>query len=319
MTTTAYIHQTADVQSTSIGTGTSIWQFVVVLAGAKIGDNVNICSHCFIENEVIIGDRVTIKSGVQLWDGLRVDDDVFIGPNVTFTNDKFPRSKIRPSKFLETHIHQGASIGGGAVILPGLSVGRGAMVGAGAVVTQSVPPYAIAIGSPAKIIGYVETNDPSNKATPEFRATFPTHKKSSLLGVGKVSLHPLDLIADMRGDLSFAEFPKDIPFSPKRYFVIFNVPTEKTRGEHAHRICQQFLVCIKGSCSVVVDDGECRAEVLLQSPHEGIYIPPLIWGIEYKYSADAVLLAFASDYYDADDYIRDYSDFLRCVKEQSSK
>jgi UDP-2-acetamido-3-amino-2,3-dideoxy-glucuronate N-acetyltransferase len=150
------IHKTADVQSTDIGIGTRIWQYVVVLPNAKIGQDVNICSHCLIENDVIIGDRVTVKSGVQLWDGLRLGDDVFIGPNVTFTNDKFPRSKVYPDSFLETRIESGASIGGGAVILPGIIVGVGAMIGAGAVVTKSVPPYAIVTGNPARIVSYVE-------------------------------------------------------------------------------------------------------------------------------------------------------------------
>jgi UDP-2-acetamido-3-amino-2,3-dideoxy-glucuronate N-acetyltransferase len=110
---TPFIHALADVQSTTIGAGTRIWQFVVVLAGAKIGQDCNICSHCLIENDVVIGDRVTVKSGVQLWDGLRVGDDVFIGPNVTFTNDRFPRSKQYPQHFANTVVMAGASIGGG--------------------------------------------------------------------------------------------------------------------------------------------------------------------------------------------------------------
>ena len=151
----AEIHATADVKSNSIGDRTHIWQYVVVLPGAKIGSDVNICSHCLIENDVVVGDRVTVKSGVQLWDGLRIGDDVFIGPNVTFTNDKFPRSKIYPEKFLVTRIESGASIGGGAVILPGVVVSVGAMVGAGAVVTKSVPPYAIVVGNPARRIGWM--------------------------------------------------------------------------------------------------------------------------------------------------------------------
>ena len=149
------IHSLADVQSKNIGQNTKIWQFVVVLAGAKIGADCNICSHCLIENDVILGDRVTVKSGVQLWDGMRVGDDVFIGPNVTFTNDKFPRSKLYPEHFSHTIVMTGASIGGGAVILPGLTIGAHAMVGAGAVVTRSVPEGAIAVGNPARIVGSV--------------------------------------------------------------------------------------------------------------------------------------------------------------------
>ena len=107
------LHPLSDVQSTTIGAGTRVWQFVVVLPGAQIGQDCNICSHCLIENDVVVGDRVTVKSGVQLWDGIRLEDDVFIGSNVTFTNDPFPRSKQYPAAFPVTTIKAGASIGGG--------------------------------------------------------------------------------------------------------------------------------------------------------------------------------------------------------------
>lgn len=145
----------ADVQTRHIGHNTRVWQFVVILPEARIGTDCNICSHVLIENDVIVGDRVTVKSGVQLWDGLRIEDDVFIGPNVTFTNDPFPRSKQYPSVFAETVVKTGASIGGGATILPGITIGQGAMVGAGAVVTKSVPDYAVVIGNPAQVVRYL--------------------------------------------------------------------------------------------------------------------------------------------------------------------
>ena len=156
-----FIHPLSDVQSSAIGSGTRVWQFVVVLAGAQIGQDCNICSHCLIENDVVIGDRVTVKSGVQLWDGLRVGNDVFIGPNASFTNDRFPRSQQKPEKFLVTTIHDGASIGGGAVILPGITIGERAMVGAGAVVTRSVPAGSIVVGNPARIVGNAGARDES--------------------------------------------------------------------------------------------------------------------------------------------------------------
>ena len=144
------IHRLADVQTDDIGAGTRIWQFVVILPGAKIGRDCNICSHCFVENDVVVGDRVTIKNGVYLWDGLRIEDDVFIGPNVTFTNDRLPRSRHRPDEFLTTKVGAGASIGAHAVILPGLSIGRGAFVGAGAVVTRDVEANETVVGNPAR-------------------------------------------------------------------------------------------------------------------------------------------------------------------------
>jgi acetyltransferase-like isoleucine patch superfamily enzyme len=152
----ATIHALSDVQSTNVGARTRVWQFVVILPGAVIGEDCNICSHCFIENDVVVGDRVTVKSGVQLWDGLRLDDEVFVGPNVTFTNDRFPRSRVHPDSFPATVVGRGASIGGGATILPGIHIGELAMVGAGAVVTRSIPSRAIVVGSPARIIGFVD-------------------------------------------------------------------------------------------------------------------------------------------------------------------
>lgn len=150
--TPPFIHPLSDVQSTAIGSGTRLWQFAIVLPGAQIGENCNICSHCLIENDVVIGDRVTVKSGVQLWDGLRVGNDVFIGPNVTFTNDKYPKSQNSNFKLALTWLEAGASIGGGATVLPGIRVGVGATIGAGAVVTKDVPDGATVVGNPAKII-----------------------------------------------------------------------------------------------------------------------------------------------------------------------
>jgi dTDP-4-dehydrorhamnose 3,5-epimerase-like enzyme len=118
----------------------------------------------------------------------------------------------------------------------------------------------------------------------------------------------------MRGSLTFAEYGKYLPFIPKRYFLVFDVASKEIRGEHAHRTLHQFLVCIKGTCSLVVDNGENSQEITLDRPNIGVYVPPMIWGIQYKYSRDAVLLVLASDIYNADDYIRDYDEFLKEIK-----
>ncbi|MFZ3073205.1 MAG: acyltransferase [Thermodesulfobacteriota bacterium] len=147
------LHKTSDIQTRNIGKNTNIWQFCVVLEGAVIGDDCNVCSHCFIENDVTIGDRVTIKSGVQLWDGITVEDDVFIGPNVSFTNDRYPKSRSKGWKMERTVVKKGASIGAGAVILPGITIGEGAVVGAGAVVVKDVEPGTKVVGNPAMKIG----------------------------------------------------------------------------------------------------------------------------------------------------------------------
>jgi len=146
-----FIHSTAEVQSNDIGKDTVIWQFAIILKNAKIGNNCNINSHTFIENDVVIGNNVTVKCGVFLWDGLRIEDNVFIGPNATFTNDMYPKSKTPPEVFEKTILKKGCSIGANATILPGITIGENATVGAGSVVTKDVPPNAIVVGNPAKI------------------------------------------------------------------------------------------------------------------------------------------------------------------------
>lgn len=151
-----YIHSLSDVQSNQIGEGTRVWQFSIILENAKIGTECNICAHTLIENDVTIGNRVTVKSGVYIWDGATIEDNVFIGPCVAFTNDKLPRSKVYPEHFSRIHIKKNASIGANATLLAGVTIGAYAMVGAGAVVTKDVPDYAVVVGNPAKIIRYVE-------------------------------------------------------------------------------------------------------------------------------------------------------------------
>jgi UDP-2-acetamido-3-amino-2,3-dideoxy-glucuronate N-acetyltransferase len=158
----ARVHPLADVAPCDIGPETRVWQFVVVLAGARIGAKCNICAHVLIEGDVVIGDRVTVKSGVQIWDGLRIENDVFIGPNATFTNDPFPRSGTRPEAFAVTRVEKGASIGAGAVILPGIIIGSGAMVAAGAVVTKNVEPHSLVVGNPARHVRWL--SEPRSRA-----------------------------------------------------------------------------------------------------------------------------------------------------------
>lgn len=150
------INKLADVADCQIGERTTVWQFVVILKGARVGSDCNICAHVLVEGDVVLGDRVTVKSGVQLWDGLRIGNDVFIGPNATFTNDRFPRSKVYPGSFAQTVIEDGASIGAGAIILPGVRIGAHAMVGAGAVVTRDVAPRSLVLGNPARHIRFID-------------------------------------------------------------------------------------------------------------------------------------------------------------------
>jgi UDP-2-acetamido-3-amino-2,3-dideoxy-glucuronate N-acetyltransferase len=310
-----FVHANALLETKHIGPGSRVWAFAHVLRGARIGSDANVCDHVFIENDVVVGDRVTIKSGVQLWDGLRVEDDVFIGPNATFTNDRFPRSKQRPSSFARTTICKGASIGGGAVILPGVTIGKNAMVGAGAVVTRDVPPLAVVMGNPARIAGYVE----SVIARPHPVLGERDRFSPGGWGVKGAEIVTLPDFRDMRGSLSVSELGQALPFVPNRIFYIWGVPNSRVRGEHAHRTCAEFLVCVAGSCRVLVDDGTSRGEVVLDNPSVGLYITPMVWTAQYQYTKNAVLVVAASHGYDPDDYIRDYDEWLAELQSSSER
>ena len=145
------IHPLSDCQAV-IPASTRVWQFCVVLQGARIGEDCNICSHCLIENEVVVGNRVTVKSGVQLWDGITLEDDVFVGANVTFTNDRYPRSRNEKWEMEKTVVRRGASIGAGTVVLCGIEIGENSMIGAGSVVTKNVPAGELWVGNPARFV-----------------------------------------------------------------------------------------------------------------------------------------------------------------------
>jgi UDP-2-acetamido-3-amino-2,3-dideoxy-glucuronate N-acetyltransferase len=308
------IHPTADVQSGAIGEGTRIWQFCVILPNATLGSGCNICAHVLIENDVRIGDNVTVKSGVQIWDGVTLENDVFVGPNVTFTNDLQPRSKKYPDHYISTLVRRGASIGANATILPGMTIGEQAMVGAGAVVTRSVPDYAKVVGNPATIIGYTNTSARAPETSQE--ASGAIAAVASI--VPGVELLPLRVASDMRGKLTVAQEGQGLPFIPHRIFMVHDVPSRDTRGEHAHRECHQLLICVHGECIAVADDGSRRQEFLLDANDKALYMPPRIWGTQYRYSTDAVLLVLASLPYDPTDYIRDYREFLSLVEEKAS-
>lgn len=314
--TNYFIHPNAIIETgVKIGKGSRIWAFAHILPGAIIGENCNICDSVFIENEVIIGDRVTIKNGVQLWNGIIIQDDVFIGPNATFTNDPFPRSKHEFDKTIKTVVEMGASIGANATILPGLHIGRNAMVGAGAVITRNVPQNAIVFGNPARIKGYVNSfsQKPIQTITPNIDLDITRTK------VPEVEIYKLPQISDIKGELTFGEYNKHLPFIPIRYFVIYGVPTKEVRGEHMHKTLHEFLVCLKGSVNILLDNGKVQEEIILNNPHIGIHIPPNIWTVQYKYSPDAILLVLASEIYDPDDYIRDYDEFLNYINSKDKK
>ena len=300
-----FAHPDARIETEAFGPSTRIWAFAHVLPGARIGADCNICDHTFIEGGAVVGDRVTVKCGVQLWEGVTLEDDVFVGPNATFTNDRLPRSKRQPTLYARTRVKHGASIGANATILPGITIGSEAMIGAGAVVTRDVPARAIVMGNPGYVTGYMDYED----ARVQPRA--PTSETTPL--VGGAMLYHLPRITDHRGDLSFAELNQSLPFPVSRYFVVFGVPSREIRGEHAHRTLDQFLIAVHGSCSVRLFDGERSEEVVLDRPECALHVPPMVWTTQYKYSPDAVLLVLASEVYREQDYIRDFEEYRAAV------
>lgn len=207
-------------------------------------------------------------------------------------------------------VEPGARIQAGAVVAGPVVVARGALVQAGAVVTRDVPPYAVVAGNPAQIVGYTSGGTDSRQASLKQAPEAPGSVPSSVRGV---TLHRLTKVLDLRGNLTVGEFGRSVPFEAKRYFMVFGVPNAEVRGEHAHRTCHQFLICVHGSLAVVADDGSTREEFRLDDPSVGIHLPPLTWGVQYKYSRDAVLLVFASEFYDTEEYIRDYAEFIQIV------
>lgn len=240
-------------------------------------------------HDCIIPDDANIESGVTL------------GHRVILAGDKIV-------------IRSNARLDSACVIAEHVTIGQGAWVRAGAVVLRSIPPNAIVEGNPAQVVGYVD------RATQEQRPDPRLIEVQSFGNLARPARIPLDVggsaiflmrsVSDTRGSLTVGEVPTEVPFTPTRYFAVFGVPSVELRGEHAHKQCQQFLICLHGSCRVLLDDGQRRCEVTLDRPDMGVFMPEMIWGTQYRYSPDAVLLVFASRPYEADDYLRTYDEFL---------
>jgi|SRR5579875_985028 len=296
----------------SIGRGTRVGDFAHVMPGAVIGNDCTISDHTFLDNHVTLGDRVVVSCGVALPDGLTAEEDVFIGPNVAFADQRSANDGTGAAQdFQRTCVKRRAWIAANATIYRGVTIGERATVNAGAVVTRDVPPLAIVGGNPAVIVGY----DGSRPQPGSLGPSAPVEPSVRNTDVAGVTLHRLPSAADMRGQLSFGEMGKHVPFEVKRFFLVYGVASQETRGEHAHRKLHQFLICVSGRCSVMADDGKNRQEFLLDNPSVGLHLPPRVWAVQYKHSSDAVLLVLASDFYDAGDYIRDYSEFLAFLRQ----
>lgn len=244
-----------------------------------------------------------IMTGAIVCESAMLEDEIEIGYNTVILSGSF-KNEI-------TNIRHGAVIGSNVTINKGVTVGTRAKVLSGSVVKSSIPPLAIVEGNPAAIVGYVETTLLPKPDSYAEKSSSSSIIKTTVRGV---TFHKFPNIIDMRGNLAVGEFEREIPFNPKRMFLVYEVPSIETRGEHAHITCKQFLVAVRGSVHVVADDGNTREEFILDHPRLGIYLPPMTWGIQYKYTKDAMLLVLASEYYDSADYIRDYNIFLDQIR-----
>lgn len=284
-------------ESSQVGAGCRIGPYAVIEARAVVGENSTVEAHVVISTGVRTGSGARLQVGCQIGPGAQIGHNVSIGALASLASSQDQPIGIGDGATIESH----------ATVRAGVVIGHSAIVEAGAVVTRNVPALAVVSGNPAKIVRYVTTVRP-----PQILREL-TASSSTQTTVRGVTVHQLPLIEDLRGTLSFGEEARHVPFPIRRYFLTFDVDSEEVRGEHAHRSLEQFLICIHGRCHLMTDDGRHREEFILDRPNIALYLPPMIWGVQYRFSPGAVLLVFCSDYYDPDDYIRDYQEFTTLV------
>jgi UDP-2-acetamido-3-amino-2,3-dideoxy-glucuronate N-acetyltransferase len=301
-----FIDPSARFEGDSLGEGSRVLAYARVAPGVAIGRNCVLHEHAVLIGTVILEDDVAVQTGAQLLGRMRVEQGVTVGAGAVVGGEPSSGEKA-DHRAGEIIIHQFASIGANVTVLPGAAIGRRAVVEPGSVVTENVPANAVVSGNPATIVAYVD----SGQEAAAQEVVLPSSVGAAITEtrVRGVTIHRLAYARDLRGSLTAAEF-SNLPFSPRRLFTVYDVPSESVRGSHAHRTCSQFLVCTLGGVSCLVDDGLAREEIRLASPDVGLHIPPMIWGTQWKYTRDAVLLVLASHPYDAADYIRDYEEFL---------
>jgi UDP-2-acetamido-3-amino-2,3-dideoxy-glucuronate N-acetyltransferase len=297
----ATVHPAAIVEAGAVLAGTAVGAY------SRVGPEVEIAGPCAIAEHAILSGRILLSPGVE------IGPQVYLGGPLTIETGVriAARSCIDAAGGAAIVLGEGASIGANATIWPGVTVGKRARVEPGSVVTKNVPAMAVVAGNPAQIVRYsgVPSDPPQahDGVTAEVTST----------PIRGVTLRRLPLHEDLRGNLTFGEAARHVPFPIRRYFLSFAVASEQVRGEHAHRSLHQFLVAAHGRVHIVADDGVNQADFLLDRPDLGIHIPPMIWSVQYRFSADAVLLALCSEPYEPADYIRDYAEFLAMVRAAS--
>lgn len=257
-----------------VGNGSDVGDGCRIAPDARVASSVRLAQNVVVDPGVTIGEGSTIAAGAFIGEGAVVADHALVGPN--------------------------------AVVDGGVRMGTHAQLTAGSIATEDVPAYAIAEGNPARIVGY--RSSPAFAADRRLRAS-SLAQGSMPLELGRATLIELPRVHDLRGGLVFGEVDAHLPFAPVRYFTVFDVPSREVRGEHCHKQLQELLICVHGECTVMVNDGTERAEIVLDRPDVALHLRPMIWTAQYQYSPDAVLLVLCSHVYEADDYIRDYAQF----------
>lgn len=313
----AAVHSHASCDTPQLGDQTQIDAFARIEGDARIGSNCKIGAHSYVAGDVVIGDRVTLADHVSIGNAVRIEDDVTVGSQTSF-------AVVDSSSAKRTIVRSGVHIGAHVTILDGVEIGPNAVIDSGTLVRDSVPAEAIVSGNPPQIIGYVDTPESVIESSSGSDVSTSTASGSwrpadPLARVSGVQLQRSPVITDMRGSITVNEISTTLPFVPQRYFMVFDVPGEETRGQHAHRECHQFLVCTQGRVLVLADDGTNRESFVLDNRSSGLYLPPMTWGVQYGYTRDSVLLVLASHPYEDADYIRTYDEFLQAVKDNSSQ
>lgn len=270
--------------------------------------------------DLLRSEGAVLPDGFVHGSGCSVGPYAFIGPDCAFGDSVKIEARatvVAPEHSTNTAapgllVQAGASVGAGAVVCGARVIGRGARVEPGAVVTTDVPPNAVVAGNPAYVTGYVQPPAGGSRGRPVEMVHAPSEMGTVALPSG-ASVTRFPEVADLRGKLTFAEVEGQLPFAVDRFFLVYGVPSQELRGEHAHRRCHQLIIAVAGAVSVLTDNGFEREEVRLNEPNVGVHIPPMVWGVQFRHTTDAVLMVLASDSYDDGDYIRDYDDFVREV------
>jgi len=305
-----FVHPKGICESRNVGAGTRIWAFAHVMGGAIIGTDCNIGDCAYVENQVVIGHRVTIKNGAMIMDGTYLEDDVFIGSNVSFTNDRYPRSKSRPPEYPKTTIRRGASIGANVVILAGVTVGEDAMVGAGSVVTKDIPAHVVAFGNPARVTSFLNT-----EMITEDRFDTSVRAKQVL---PEVELRRVKTVFNAGETSMDAELLSNLPFSPKRFLVLKGLQHGQLCSGQVHFQCSQLFMLLSGSITFLVDNGRARRSVKLCRLGDTILVPPRIWHSLIAATPETIVGVLASEPFDAADHIYDYREFRRKIANHST-